>query len=97
MDIIAAQFTNWQTALEDFQKSVEKDLEEKERGKRSGRNPQTEKRNPANESRNHQPPGSRTIYPRQQPGHHIRSGNHNRERGQKRDLMERLLASHYPS
>lgn len=28
MDIIAAQFTNWQTALEDFQKSVEKDLEE---------------------------------------------------------------------
>ena len=29
MDIIAAQFTNWQTALEDFQKSVEKDLEEK--------------------------------------------------------------------
>lgn len=28
MDIITAQFLDWQTALEDFQKSVEKDLEE---------------------------------------------------------------------
>ena len=37
MKIIAAQFANWQAALEDFQKSVEKDLEEIRRCKREVR------------------------------------------------------------
>lgn len=37
MKIIAAQFANWQAALEDFQKSVEKDLEEVRRCKREVR------------------------------------------------------------
>ena len=37
MKILAAQFANWQAALDDFQKSVEKDLEEIRRCKREVR------------------------------------------------------------